>query len=247
MNINLGSFALYFAIVGLFVSISLYWFYKIYNTSKSESKEIDNSSDLISSKVFELITHFQPSVKIRIADKVDEIPKVALFHKNPTYIIVSSLVLGQLNDDSMQFKDRHLVALVAHELGHIELSSLSKLMMEICVSGFVGALAIPCLQFCLWPFLATTNWTYSLYAVFVLTFFAVALSLISRVDEYCADAFAIKNAEIPAIDLIEALKNLEYYCVEHPDKISSRITHPSVDCRIRKIKAFQGQTKNSSR
>jgi Zn-dependent protease with chaperone function len=93
-------------------------------------------------------------------------------------------------------------------------------------------------------------------AFFVHLFFALSvfgLDIVSRSDEYRADAFALADALIPINDLAEALVTLEHHITEQNNTavgLSSRMkkaliavvgkTHPSIEQRIRRLRIVYG-------
>jgi hypothetical protein len=86
-----------------------------------------------------LIAHFDKSVEVRVADDVNAIPIAAIFYRHPANIVISRYTLGQT--DNPKFEMKYLLAIVAHELGHIEIDGMSTWLMGLCASGIVGGLS----------------------------------------------------------------------------------------------------------
>lgn len=212
------------------------------------SKEISQLPDLIiPPEIILLIARFDPSIKVRIADDADAIPQAANFRQNPAYVIISRYALEQTIDDATQLKTKHLLAVVAHELGHIVLASKSTWLLEMCTSGFVGALLFLLLT------LVNLNWTSSIYSLLALVIIARTINTVSRFDEYRADAFAITDALIPTTDLAEALLAMKLHIAKRTrsstgqakfmNKVLISIvgnSHPSLENRIHRMQILLG-------
>jgi hypothetical protein len=245
VNSDLGILICCVLIIGFSPLAGLYSLYRDYKARVMGSKEISKLPGVvIPPEVSILITRFEPSVKVSVADNSDTIPQVATFYTYPIYIIISRFVLGQ-TEDAPQFDRKYLLALVAHELGHIASAGQSTWMLGICISGILGSLSFLLLT------LVKCYWIGSLCSLLVLVFFWGALNRVSQIDEYRADAFAIKDALIPNTDLAEALKVLNDHVAKRDNASVSRSkfikkalssimrhTHPTIDQRIRRMLAI---------
>lgn len=209
---------------------------------KGSKKTSELPSFNIPPEIPALIARFDRSIKIRVADEVTAIPQAANFQQHPAYIILSKYVLGQASGDVVKFKTKHLLALVAHELGHIVLASKSTWLLTICTSGAIGAL--------LFLFLTPIKlgWIGVLCSLIAFIIFTRALNKVSRCDEYRADAFAVTDALIPVDDLAEALTAIKLHDAKqiNSSAVQTKFTkvckwifgnsHPPVEQRIHAIR-----------
>lgn len=217
-------------------------YYVTYYSRVKSSKDIRELPDInIPPEISALITRFNKSIRIRIADEDNAIPQAANFQQHPAYIIISKYALGQTNDEVAQLKTKHLLALVAHELGHIVLASKSTWLLSIFTSGAIGA----------WLFLFLTpvkfGWIGGLCSLIAFVIFMRAFNKVSRRDEYLADAFAVTDASVPANDLAEALTAIKLHATEQINSSAGQAklpeafrwifgnSHPPIEYRIRRI------------
>ena len=220
-------------------------YYVTYYSRVKSSKEIRELPDMnISPEISALITRFNKSTRIRIADEDNAIPQAANFQQDPAYIIISKYALGQTNDEIVQLKTKHLLALVAHELGHIVLASKSTWLLYVFTSGAIGA----------WLFLFLTpvkfGWMGGLCSLIAFVIFMRAFNKVSCHDEYLADAFAVIDASVPADDLAEALAGIKLHAVTQINSSAGRTkltavfnwifgnSHPPVEHRIHRIQSL---------
>jgi len=219
---------IYLAItLGFSFGAVLCFFYQQYIAQIKTSKEINKVNDcVIPSEISTLISRLRMSVSMRVANVPDAIPSAVVFFQRPSYIIISKLFL-----DNSQFELRHLLALIAHEAGHIKKSNKSTWGIILSASGWLAALIVALVS------LSTFNWTYFLYSLLAATFFTILFIISSWVDEYSADSFAIKDASIPVEDLAEVLIALKY---RYKRTFYKKITHPPVSYRVRRIRQLYG-------
>jgi hypothetical protein len=240
----------YAVIIGISLWAGPYFLYRrSYLSRVARSKEISKSPDIIiPPEILALIRRFDPSIEIRIADNAGDIPETAIFRRHPAYIVISRFALGETTSDNIRFETKHLLAIVAHELGHIVQAKRSTWLLEICASG----MACAWISFLL--ALVRSNWIGFLWAILAFVFITNVLNLVSRLDEYRADAFAITDGFIPIADYSEALKVLELHISIMYKKSMDRLKlmkkalisilgtgHPSVEQRIRRIQILYGE------
>ena len=217
---------------------------RAYLSRVTRSKEIGNPSGVvIPSEISALISRFDPSVEIRIANDTSSVPQAATFYNHQKYIVMSINALQTAKSNSERLEEKHLLALVAHELGHTQLTDKSTWLLGLCISGVFGALMFLLRNLC--PF----NWTSILFSLLALCIFYLGLNTASWIEEFDADAFAVTHAMIPIPDLAEALTTLENQVNQRSTMFKRRLrrirgslgilcnTHPSIEHRIRRLKA----------
>jgi hypothetical protein len=230
--------------------LAIIWLFRNeYKTRVKGSKALNEFSNLIIPvEIMNLVNRFHPSAEIRIANDAYAIPQAAFWVKYPDYVIVSKLTLGQTNDKIPQFENKHLLALIAHELGHIELERHSSWIEITLMSGFVISLCFflfSLVQFNLTGFLC------SLVSTITFWFF---INILSQINEYRADAFAVKCALIPLNDLSLALTTIQNFYdnrniaskepLQRIMRNSRNIfinTHPSINRRIQRLQKYSNE------
>jgi Zn-dependent protease with chaperone function len=232
--------------------------YRDYRSRIAKAKYPGERPDItIPPEVAALIGRFDPNIKIKIANDPNLRPRAAVFHSKPAYIILSKRFLGQDTNEAIQFSTNEVLAIVAHELGHIVPEDHTTWLMEMLLGGLLGGFALICGTATLW--LLWSGSLYSLLAcaslivwILACAFLIVWFGHVSCAGEYDADAFAITAAKIPIADLEHSLNKLDLYFAEKrrarttrlrflADSLCHSYTHPSVEQRILRIRTLYGE------
>lgn len=217
-----------------------------YKARVKASKDIDDFTGLvIPHEISKLIDKINPSVLIRISDAENTIPQAAFWGKQPPCIILPKQFFDKTQKDVLQVESNHLAAIVAHELGHIESKKRFYRSQALLMSGFGIAF---CFAF-IFPFLS--NWIGFFISLLSAVTFYYLINSSSRANEYRADAFAVRCAQIPLDDFAAALKFSQKYSDSKKkarkglmQKIIIKLgeifvnTHPPVNQRIQKLQKF---------
>lgn len=189
-------------------------------------------------EVTELISRFDPNIRIKISNDQRVFAQAASFNKRPAYIIFSRQILERGTPESAWIDTDDIVAITAHELGHIIPKSYAMWSLGVIMSG----------MFCVVVLSLATRSVYPIVLVPVLLFWSGA---ISQKEELLADRFAIIEAKIPTAKFTGSLVKLyDYVSKQHLERVTAWgflfdsllallfNSHPDIEKRVTRLRAL---------
>lgn len=217
-------------------------YFSLYRSRVKDAKDPSQYPNVvIPAEVRALIDRFDPNIKVMVSTEPRLIARAISYNSYPAYIVFSKQLLEHSPDAPSYFDKDDLVAITAHELGHIIPKSHMTWSVSLIASGIVPAVLAAVMM----PTLSSFMFLALLLAWF---------GSISREEEYLADSFAVGEAGISVAQFSKTLAKFEHYIsFKRPYVIKQREyivgtflwlffkSHPSTEKRISRLRILYGE------